>query len=348
MCANLALHRKSAIRLVNGALASNHRPRLPTNLIYSKKTIWLLTELWKLTEYPCGIILKASVPLWLPFLQERFPIDPVTERQLLAIAPRTIDRRLRDQKQRLKARRYGTTKPGRLLRSVVPIRTASAGISQPGSLELDTVAHGGCSLTGQFAYTVNAVDIASTWVERQAVLGRGERGVQRAIEEIRQALPFPLRDVDFDNGNEFLNWHVIKYCATRGIGYTRSRPYHKNDQAHIEQKNSTHVRRIFGRGRLDTPRVVALMNDLYTHELRLYHNFFKPSQKLLSKKFVGTKVLRTLDVPRTPCQRLLRSQAVPARTKQQLGRQLTTLHPFALKQVIDRKVARIFQEQGCP
>jgi hypothetical protein len=253
-----------------------------------------------------------------------------------------------EKKKRLKNRIYGKTKPGLLIRSQVPIRTSSSEISYPGSLELDLVSHSGpSSASGDFAYTLNTVDIVSTWVERRAVLGKGERGVQKAIDSIRKVLPFALHDIDFDNGSEFLNWHLLGYCNRNHIGYTRSRPYKKDDQAHIEQKNSTHVRRIFGYVRLDKPSVVALMNDLYQKDLCLFQNFFKPSQKLREKRFVGSRMIRRFDKPQTPYQRLLATHALSPEEKEQLEKRFRALDPIQLKASIRQKVQAIYKEQRC-
>jgi len=345
ICSNLNIHRKSAIRLINAIPVDKHAKRNPRPYIYSKKVLWIAYELWKLTEYPCGTILKASVPLWIKHLKNYYPIDTDTETKLLSISASTIDRRLKHQKRRIKAKIYRTTKPGRIIRSQVPIRCSSASITKPGSIELDTVAHCGNSSSGEFICTVNSVDIATCWVSRRAVLGKGQYGVGKAIDEIRNELPFKLIDIDFDNGEEFLNWHLIRYCKLNSIGYTRSRPYKKDDQAHIEQKNSTHVRRIFGRLRLDKPEVVELMNSLYRNELSIYHNFFKPSQRLVSKKVVGSKLKRKFDKTQTPCERVLASKDVEKAAKKKIKALFESINPIELKRTVDNKVKAIFTLQ---
>lgn len=342
VCANLNIHRKSAIRLINGIPPDKGAKRSPRPYIYSKHVIWIIEELWKLTEYPCGIILKASIPLWIKHLKRCYPIDADTEAKLFSISSSTIDKRLRSIKKRIKRKIYGRTKPGHIIRSQIPIRCSSSGVTKPGSLELDTVAHCGDSSAGEFIYTVNSVDIATCWVSRRAVLGKGQFAVQRAIDDIGKELPFKVLDMDFDNGDEFLNWHLIRYCKLNSIGYTRSRPYKKDDQAHIEQKNSTHVRRIFGRVRLDKLDVAHLMNDLYRNELCLYHNFFKPSQKLISKKVIGSKLVRKFDKTQTPYHRVLSSGYVSKNAKKQLTNQFNSINPIELKRTIDRKVKAIF------
>lgn len=342
----LAIHRKSAIRLLAKPPEPKKSTRTPHPFLYPKKVIWILEELWRMTEYPCSTILKACIPLWMPFLKTRFPLDSASERMLLEISPSTIDRRLKEKRLKRKSKIYGKTKPGRILRDQIPIKTSSSHILSPGSLELDLVSHSGFSAAGQFVYTLNSVDIYSQWVERRALFGRGHLGVCKAFESIRQALPFNLLDIDFDNGSEFLNWDLINYCKNEKIGFTRSRPYQKNDQAHIEQKNSTHVRRLFGRIRFDKPSVTFLLNDLYQNELRLFHNFFKPSQKLIRKRFVGSKTIRTLDEPKTPFQRILNHWSLSHTQRKNLINTFQSLDPIALKQAIQLKISRIYQEQS--
>jgi hypothetical protein len=207
--------------------------------------------------------------------------------QLRAISPRQIDRRLASTKRQLKTRRYGRTKPGTLLKHHIPLKTDHWDVTVPGFTELDLVAHAGHRADGEFAHSLNVTDIHTTWVETRAVLGRGETRVQAALDEIRQALPFRLRGIDSDNGSEFINNHLYRYCHAQGVQFTRGRPYKKDDNAHIEQKNWTHVRKLVGYLRYDTPAAVAALSDLYRHELRLLQNLFLPSVKLRGKERAG-------------------------------------------------------------
>ena len=343
VCANLGLHRKSAIRALSRVPEPRQQRKAPTNLVYSTKIIGLCEMLWKLNDYPCGAILKAQIPLFLKHLKKHYPVslDATTRKQLLSVSASTLDRRLAEKKKRLKNKLYGKTKPGPLLKNQVPIRTDFKGIAEPGHIEIDTVSHSGPDAAGEFVYTVNAVDILTSWVMRRAVLGKGERGVQRAIDSMRQSAPFPFRDIDFDGGSEFLNWHLIGYCQRHKIGYTRSRPNEKNDQAHIEQKNRSHVRNIFGRQRFDRLEVCNLINALYLQELDLFHNFFRPCVKLKSKQFLGSKVKRKFTKPMTPLQRILLSPQVTNEIKAQLRKTAALIDPIALKKSIDRKLQQI-------
>jgi hypothetical protein len=200
-----------------------------------------------------------------------------------------------------------TTKPGTLLRRQIPIKTNQWDETRPGFLEADTVAHCGDTTAGTYVNTVDFVDIATGWTEQRAVFGKGERGVVEQVKDVEQSLPFPLLGFDCDNGSEFLNYHLVRHFAGRPIAFTRSRAYHKDDNAHIEQKNWTHVRQWLGYERLDRPEAVELLNDLYRTEWRLFHNFFCPSVKLIAKDRIGSKTVRRHDSPKTPYQRIIES-----------------------------------------
>jgi transposase InsO family protein len=187
------------------------------------------------------------------------------ERQLLAISPRTIDRRLQPHKQQLRRRRYGRTKPGTLLKHHIPIKADRWDVTTPGFGELDLVEHGGASTAGEYVRSLNFTDIATTWAETCAMLGKSQRAVGQALDEIAAALPFRPQGLDSDNGAEFINAHLLRYCHARDIQFTRSRPYKKDDNAHVEQKNWTHVRKLLGWDRYDTPEACDAINDLYRH-----------------------------------------------------------------------------------
>jgi hypothetical protein len=212
-------------------------------------------------------------------------------------------------------------------------------------MEADTVAHCGNSMAGMFAFTIDCVDIATGWTEPRAVWGKGETDVLKQIEDIEKTLPFDLKGFDSDNGSEFLNHHLLRHFTERKqpIQFTRSRAYHKDDNSHIEQKNWTHVRQWLGYERLDNPKVVPLLNDLYTTEWRLFHNFFCPSVKLLAKERIASKTIKRYDIPKTPYQRVIESPHVEESVKQKLKSQMTSLDPFALRQAIEEKLKVIFK-----
>jgi hypothetical protein len=198
-------------------------------------------------------------------------------------------------------------------------------------------------MAGQFVFSLDLTDIATGWTEQRAVWGKGERSVLEQVVSVEAALPFAIRGFDCDNGGEFLQWHLVRYFQDRQrpVQFTRSRPYQKDDNAHIEQKNWTHVRQWLGYRRFEDPRLVELLNDLYTTEWRLFHNCFLPSAKLTHKQRIRSKIIKIHDDPKTPYQRILDSEHVPQRTKDQLTNLYHTLNPFQLRKAIDAKITQI-------
>jgi hypothetical protein len=287
--------------------------------------------------------LKALLPLWLPWAIKRMAISTQVQKQLLTISPATIDRRLGPKKRQLKKRLYGRTKPGTLLKHHIPIKTDSWDVKTPGFTEIDLVSHSGNSASGEFLHSLNVTDIHSTWVESRAVMGKSQIGVLKAMQEIEQALPFKLLGIDSDNGSEFINYHLKTFCDQNKIQFTRGRPYKKDDNAHIEQKNYTHVRKIFGYLRYDSQAAQKAINDLYQNELAILQNLFLPSMKLSKKTRVGSKLKRRYDKPQTPLERLLHSaQADPVKT-QELKRLRDQTDPFQLAKRMEQKLERIYQ-----
>jgi len=221
------------------------------------------------------------------------------------------------------------------------VKTDRWDVATPGFTEVDLVSHSGNSASGEFAHTLNVTDMHSTWTESRAVLGRGEEAVQRALNEIATVLPFPLRGVDSDNGSEFINWHLQGWCEQQHIQLTRGRPYKKDDNAHIEQKNWTQVRKLLAWDRYDTHEAVAAMNDLYGQELRLWLNLFLPSVKLVKKVRVGSRVRRIYEAARTPFERVRECAQADPEQVAKLEELRKRLDPFQLSRNIDRKLDRI-------
>jgi len=343
-CANTGYNRKYAIRLLNGPRPEkSRRPARGRSASYQPETVMVLRSVWEAAGYPWSVRLKALLPVWMPFIRKRFGLRPEVEKQLLKISARQIDRRLKAAKRQIRRRIYGRTKPGYLLKHHIAVKTDRWDVESPGFTEVDLVSHSGNSASGEFAHTLNVTDIHTTWTESGAVLGRGEEAVQRALNEIAEALPFRLVGVDSDNGSEFINWHLKQWCEQKEIQLTRGRPYKKDDNAHIEQKNWTHVRKLLGWERYDTHEAVAAINDLYRQELRLWLNLFLPSVKLLKKVRVGSKVRRVYDGPRTPFERV---RACPQADRVQVARLeelRKSLDPFQLARVIERKLERIYR-----
>lgn len=349
-CKVCRYNRKYAIGKLNGPPIEDRqnsqqkaKTRRERPTCYADQTIDLLAKVWEAAGYPCSTRLKALLPLWLPWIEKHFQIGDQIKQQLMVISPRQIDRRLRKQKLKVGRRIYGGTRPGTLLKHQIPIKTDHWDVKEPGFTEIDTVAHSGNSAAGEFAYSVNQTDILTGWVETRAVLGKGERDVALKINEMEQYFPFKIRGIDADNGGEFINYHLHRICQQKEIQLTRGRPYKKDDNAHIEQKNWTHVRKIFGWNRYDTRLVVEAMNDLYRNELRLFMNLFLPSTKLLNKVRVGSKTRRRYDAPKTPLDRVIDSGKGEALKIEQLNQLRTQIDPFQLSKTIEHKVDRIIK-----
>jgi len=341
-CRVTGYHRKSALRLLNGPVPARRPPaprrRPPT---YGTRVIQILAAIWRAAGSPWSVRLKALLPLWLPWARPRFRLTAALEAQLLRLSPRQMDRRLAGYRRPGATGRYGRTKPGSLLKHHIPLRTDRWDVTVPGFTEIDLVAHCGDSGDGEFAHSLNLTDIHTTWVETRAVLGRGQHAVQQALEAMRQTLPFRLQGIDSDNGSEFINAHLVRYCQHHAIQFTRGRPYKKDDNAHIEQKNWTHVRKLVGYLRYDSPEAVTALNTLYSHELRLFQNLFLPSVKLVRKVRVGARIRRVYDRPQTPFERVQACpEAVPVRVAH-LQHLRATLDPFALAEAIDQQLSRL-------
>ena len=343
-CANCSYHRKYAIRLLNGPSPRERKaPRRLRRPAYGRQLMGVLSAVWETAGYPWSVRLKALLPLWMPWVRKRFSLSPALQQQLLRISPRTMDRRLQARKCRIRKRLYGHTKPGTLLKHHIPLKTDAWDVQTPGFTEIDLVSHSGDCASGDFCHSLNLTDIHTTWVETRVVMGKGQRGVCAAMEEMRQALPFPLLGIDSDNGSEFINHHLQRYCQDLEIQFTRGRPYKKDDNAHIEQKNWTHVRRVLGYERYDSPAAFDAIQDLYRHELRLFQNLFLPSLKLLRKVRVGSRLKRVYTAPQTPLQRLRSGPQADPEKLAHLNALFLSLDPFDLSQSIQKKLEVIYQ-----
>jgi 5S rRNA maturation endonuclease (ribonuclease M5) len=295
---------------------------------------------------PCSKRFVTIIPLWLPHYPGGLDLSVV--KALKKISAPTIDRVLKHTRKKHKRVNISTTKPGTLLRKQIPIKTNQWDEFRPGFLEADTVAHCGGRSEGEYVNTVDFVDIATGWTEQRAVWGKGETSVLEQIKNVEESLPFPMLGFDSDNGGEFLNYHLLRHFTDNRkapIQFTRSRAYKKDDNAHIEQKNYTHVRQKLGYLRFEDQKMVDLLNDLYKNEWRLYHNFFLPSVKLIEKERIRSKIIKKHDQPKTPYQRVMKANSfdVLRSTKQKLTNQLKSLNPFQLKNIIDTKIKNILK-----
>ncbi len=347
-CKTCGYNRKYAIWLLNRPLPKAAVPRraISRSPTYNQAMVKILAKVWEASGYLCSQRLKAALVHWLPWIRQRFELTQPLENQLLAISARQMDRRLKAYKHIVKRRLYGTTRPGSLLKQMIPIKTDHWDVNTPGYLEIDLVSHSGASAVGEFLHTLDCVDIATCWVERKAVMGKGGLGILNAVREIEHKLPFPLRGIDSDNGSEFINNHLLAFCqqrpASRVVQFTRSRPYKKDDNAHIEQKNWTHVRKLLGWDRYDTAQALEGTNRLY-EELRIFQNLFQPSMKLQCKIRKGSRLIRRYDTPRTPFERVVESQKGDPKKLAALDHTLKTTDPFELSGRIDQQLERLYK-----
>lgn len=349
LCICGSYNRKYAIRLLRQSESPQSPPqRLGRKPAYhTEGVLAVLMQVYKATNLICSKRLRAALPLFLPHISTLSPED----RQLLqTISASTIDRLLKPYRQKCSKLGLSTTKPGSLLKKQIPVRTNQWDETVPGFMEADTVAHCGTSMAGSFVFTVNLVDIATGWTVQRAVWGKGQVSVFEAIKDIESTLPFPLRGFDCDNGSEFLNHHLHAYFhhRRRPVYYTRSRPYHSNDNAHIEQKNWTHIRQYLGYGRFDKQELVNMINDLYRNEMTLLLNFFIPCFKLIDKQRQGARIVKKHDLPKTPLQRLLQSRMLKAQKRRELLELSSRLDPFALQKAISQKVNNILRFASQP
>ena len=310
---------------------------------YDANVVHYLKKIWTIFDYPCGQRLAPMMSEYVLVLEKFKEViipDSVKEK-VLKIKSATIDRRLEKFRTFRHKKTFSTTKPGSLLKKNIPIKTSSWDETRLGYGELDTVAHCGNSAAGEFIFTLTYTDIASQWTISEAVMSKGQMGIKLALENIAKRLPFTLKGIDPDNGSEFINWQLYRHCLAHNIEFTRGRPYAKNDNAHIEQKNYTHVRKLMGYGRMDKEWQLNKMNDLYWNEQDFYKNFFLSNKKLIEKKRVGTKIVKKYDIPRTPFQRLLENKEFTEREKEKLKMIYAKLNPAELKRNLDRKISKI-------
>jgi hypothetical protein len=340
----LGYHRKAAIRalrapeLIPGPRIITGRP----TTYEPKKLVPWLRPIWQATDYACGRRLVAMLPEWIPaYEQHERRLPGEVREKLLAASGRTLDRLL--EPLRVGGAGRCLTRPGTLLRHQIPIRGSVWDEGKAGWLEVDTVALCGGSVAGEFVWMVDGVDYATTWVELRAIWGRGQAATLLALRDMEASLPFELLGLDSDNGGEFLNYHVLRWLQKRPrpVFMTRSRPYKKDDNAHVEQKNWTHIRQCFGYERHDNPEVVALINTLVKGPYGQLLNYFHANLKLERKERVKGRLRRVYGEAQTPLARVLASAEVSASTKRRLEQEKARLNPFALKQMVSRSLKEI-------
>jgi len=345
-CSVCEYHRKHALRLLNQREKKPKKSPGRKPLYDAPELLTALKRIWLATDQMCSKKLVAAIPLWLPYYEKHYgKLTDDIKGKLLTISAATSDRILAPVRAKIRPKGLGGTKPGRLLRSQIPIRTHNWDITQPGFMEADTVAHCGNSLAGDFIWSLTLTDIHTGWTECRATWNNGATGVLEQIKHIQQNLAFPLKGFDCDNGSEFLNYHLLRYFTDHKpkITFTRSRPYKKNDNSHVEQKNWSCVRHLLGYDRLENRKLVAPINHLYATPWSLWYNHFCPTRKLIEKKRINSRYYKKYDTPKTPFQRLMESPCLSHEQKETLKKRHQTLDPFTLKRHIDRQLKAIFK-----
>ena len=349
VCQITGWHRKHAIRVLNEPVevprkrgsvvlleARETRGRKP---VYTDEVLVTLRKVWATLDCPCG---KRLVPVMAQTLDAmaRFGeinIDKDTYDKLCHISPATCDRLLSGDRAKVFALHgRSTTKPGTLLRSQIPVRTFADWDNQiVGFMEIDLVAHCGTSTRGDYVNTLDMTDIASGWTETRAVVNKAAIHTKKAIGQVRKDLPFPLLGIDSDNGSEFINGILLRYCQEEEITFTRSRPNKKNDCCYVEGKNWHVVRKLIGYDRYEGIEAVNLLNEIYSR-LRLFTNFFSPQQKLVEKTRHGAKIIKKYDTAKTPYQRIMENPEIDPAIKKKLEEQYQAINPVKIrKEILD-------------
>ena len=347
-CKSTEYARKYAIGILQAKFDNDrikNEGRKKRKPIYANPAITTAIRIWEVLDFPCGARLKPQLLPMIEAMERHKEISVVqkVKNLLKRISAKTLDRKLKKERQiRRLNRSRGMTCRGTLLKSSIPIRITNWDTAKLGFAETDTVAHNGGDPSGEFIYSLDIVEIYSGWSEQFAVMGKGEKGVVSAFEKIEKDLPFDLLGLDSDSGSEFINWHLVRHCKKRKMLFTRSRPDRKNDNAYIEEKNNSRVRKLLGFGRFDTMEQLAAINNLYRNELRLYNNFFLPVMKIISKEKINNSVCRKkYDEAKTPCQRLMACPHLSLKRKSELKKLYLGLNPVKLKNEIDKKIKKI-------
>jgi len=341
------MHRKAAIRLIRQSVLARSGKSLPLRLMklrgrkkqfHDEELVKHLRKLWINGNQLCSKRMAASFEDWFKWYE--CP-DNVKEK-LLIVSPSTIDRILKPYRAQYRRKKRSGTKPGTLLKTLIPIKLLDRSIERPGFIQADTVAHCGGSLLGEHIWSLTFTDEFTGWTEIRGIWGKGSLGVLDAIKDIETDLPFEMVAFNSDNGSEFINDHLYRYFADKsvkkmGFKLSRSRPYKKNDNAKVEQKNWTHVRQLFGYERFDRAMLVPIMNDVYRDFCRL-QNYYMPQMKLIRKERIGSKIKRKYDAPQTPFKRLMESGYLNEEMKNKIQKIKDETNPFHLSKQIQEKL----------
>jgi hypothetical protein len=345
-CRNTGQDRKYAIKKFNYKVKlKSKEDRKKRTCFYDGAVIAVLVEIWKIFDYPYGQRLEEILDTETENLRVRQEIvcsDEVADK-LKKMKSATIDRRLNHEKEVLKLKEKYRKKSSFLL-STIPIKTsADFDKNIVGNEQVDFVESCGASASGEYVNNLSICDIFSSWWEGEAIMGKGQRRALLGLDNCRKRTPFPWREFHPDNGTNLLNFAVYAYAEKEGLRFSRSRPYHKNDNCFIEQKNSTHIRQVIGYHRYDTDKELDCLNDLYQNELRLYKNFFQPVIKLESKERIGGHIKRKYGRAKTPYRRLIESDQISELEKERLMAIYQSLNPAELKRIIDKKLDNLYK-----
>lgn len=345
-CQNTKQERKHAIKKFNYKVKLKSKENRKKRIcFYGGDVIAVLVEIWKIFDRPCGQRLEEILNDEVENLRRWKEIvcsDEVAEK-LKKMKSATIDRRLDHEKEVLKLKAKYRKKSSFLL-SNIPVKTsADFDRNIVGNEQVDFVESCGASAAGEYVNNLSVCDIFSSWWEGEAVMGKGQQGAISALDRIRKRMPFAWKEFHPDNGTNLLNFAVYAYAEKEGLEYSRSRPYHKNDNCFVEQKNSTHIRQVIGYLRYDTQEEVDCLNDLYQNELRLYKNFFQPVIKLKRKERIAGRIKRKYDRAKTPYRRLIESDQISKEEKEALTETYQTLNPAELKRTIDQKLNNLYE-----
>jgi len=345
-CRNTGHNRKYVIRKIRKLAFTEPRPRRPRSPRYGHDLRGVLYEVWELFDHPCGQRLEPLLVAEVDRLRTMGVLkisDPVAQ-QLKSISSATIDRALRPVKGRWRSKRRGNPPRGsHLLYKRIPLKLTDWDTHTVGYVEMDLVCHCGASTGGEYINTLSVMEIASGWWEAEAVMGRGQKRTFEAIAATKERSPFQWKGIDCDNDSAFINAHLLRYCTEHRLTFTRSRPNRKNDNAYIEQKNYTHVRKPLRYLRYDTDGERQIINSLYRDELRLFKNFFQPVMKMIWKQRIDGRLKRKYDVAQTPYQRPIGSGQLSLEKVQRLRRLYEGLNPAELKRAIDQKLDSLFE-----
>ena len=326
-------------------IADKRKIKRKKKKIYDQDVLVALKELWKICDYICSKRLAPFLSEIIPVLERwgEIKLNLKVREKLLKISAATIDRLLADTRKRYGIKGRSTTRPGTLLKKSIPIRTfADWDEKVPGFFEVDLVSHDGGATKGDFNQSLNFTDISIGWEEMVAVKNKAQIWVFAGIKRIEGRLPFSILGIDSDNGAEFINAHLIRYCEEHKITFTRSRPYRKNDSCFVEQKNWSVIRRAVGYARYDTDKELSILNELYGY-LRLYVNFFQPVRRLIKKERIGSKIIKRYDEAKTPYRRVLASPDIKDKIKMKLKSQYDMLNPAELKRKITKLQNRLLK-----